>query len=170
MGDIVKVTNFNILTALPNHSDGEVAYCEEEQAYYIYQDGEWRHVEATVDEEHGLQLNLYALNKQVISQLKPMSDEDLENLSAVITSWRDTRTGRKFLMYGKEIGYFTLFEPDKDSDETFGEVVIDCLKSFDSVKDYEVNGEAIELWVESEGDVTVLYLFNYDSGVVTYHG
>jgi hypothetical protein len=170
MGDIIKVANLNILKALPNHVDGEVAFCEEEEAYYIYQEGEWRYVEATMDEEHGLQLNLYALNKQVVSQLPSLSDDDLNNLATVLTSWRDTRVGNKFLMYGKEIGYFTLFEQDGDSDETFGEVVVDCLRSFDAVKDYEVSGEAIELWVETEGDVVVLYLFNYDAGVVTYHG
>jgi hypothetical protein len=169
MDNVIKVQNFSILSALPNHTEGEVAYCEEEQAYYIYQDG-WKRVEATMDEEHGLQLNLYDLNKQVISQLQDFTDEQLDELKTVITSWRATRGGQKYLMYGKEISYFTLFEPKDDSTENFGEAVIACLKDFDSVKEYEIGQDAIEVWIKTNEDVTVLYLFNYDAGVVTYNG
>lgn len=170
MDDIIKVANLKILEALPNHADGEVAYCEEEQSYYVYQDG-WRKVEATMDEEHGLQLNLYDLNKQVISQLKPFTDEQIDSLQTAISIWRSTNIGKYFLLYGKEISYFTLFErDDENTDEPFASVVIDCLKAFDCIKEYEVNENAVEIWVENKGEVTVLYLFNYDAGVVAYNG
>ena len=42
--------------------------------------------------------------------------------------------------------------------------------SFEAIKEYDINEDAIEIWVKTEDDVTVLYLFGYDAGVVNYHG
>ena len=110
MDNLLTVQNYSVLSALQNHSDGEVAYCKDEDKYY--------------------------------------------------------------LLYGKEIGYFTLFQENNNEKEDYGlgEGVIECLSSFEAIKEYDINEDAIEIWVKTEDDVTVLYLFGYDAGVVNYHG
>ena len=84
-------------------------------------------------------------------------------------------------MYGRELNYFTLFAKDTTAIGDFTNEVIDCLKiGFDAIKEYitekldklnkyfDINDEAVEIWVRSGEDVSVLYLFCYDSGVVYY--
>ncbi len=39
----IYVDSFEILSKLPNHSNGEIAYIKDEDAYYMYQDG-WKPV------------------------------------------------------------------------------------------------------------------------------
>jgi hypothetical protein len=79
------------------------------------------------------------------------------------------------MLYGKEISYFTVFYANDNSEEGLDNVfsinVTDCLKAFKSVKsiDYTENKDAIEIWVSDDNDnVTCLYLFPYDNGVVYF--
>ena len=120
----------------------------------------------------GLKLNLYDLNKQIIGQLADFTEEQVNDLNAAINIWRGARDNKYYLLYGKEIGYFTLFQEDNNKKEDYGlgEGVIECLSSFEAIKEYDINEDAIEIWVKTEDDVTVLYLFGYDAGVVNYHG
>ena len=72
-----------------------------------------------------------------------------------------------YMLYGKEISYFTLFRVI-DSDY-FGYEVIECLKNIGAIKaiDFTETKDAIEIWVENENDEpTCLYLFPYDNGIV----
>lgn len=170
MDNLLTVQNYSVLSALQNHSDGEVAYCKDEDKYYVYHDG-WIQVEASITND-GLKLNLYDLNKQIISQLADFTEERVNDLNAAINIWSGARDNKYYLLYGKEIGYFTLFQEDNNEKEDYGlgEGVIECLSSFEAIKEYDINEDAIEIWVKTEDNVTVLYLFGYDTGVVNYHG
>lgn len=170
MDNILKVQNFSILSALPNHEEGEVAYCEDNQQYYIYKNDGWMQVEAQMTGD-GLKLNLYDLNKQIIEQLKDFDEEQIKDFKAAIEIWKTPRTNKYYLLYGREIGYFTLFVEDNDEDDNLlSDSLVECLESFEAIKEYDMNEEAVEIWVKTEDGVTVLYLFGYDAGVVTYHG
>ena len=120
-------------------------------------------------ENKGQEMTLFAFNKQIISQLPDYTDEQIDELAKAITIWRKSKKDNYYLMYGRELNYFTLFAKDTAAIGDFTNEVIDCLKiGFDAIKEYDVNDEAVEIWVRSGEDVSVLYLFCYDSGVVYY--
>lgn len=170
MDNILQVQNFSILSALQNHQEGEVAYCQDEQQYYIYKDGKWIKVEANMTSD-GLQLNLYDLNKQIMEQLPDFNEEQINDFKAALEIWKSPKADKYYMLYGREIGYFTLFAEDNDDDDNlFSDSVMECLESFEAIKEYDMSGEAVEIWVKAEDGITVLYLFAYDAGVVTYHG
>ena len=115
-------------------------------------------------EDSGLNIGLYDINKQIIAQLPELNNfEDKKNLfSTLHAKWNNFY----YMLYGKEISYFTLF---KIEDSTyFGDNVIDCLKNIGAIKAIDLTEfkDALEIWVETETEVTCLYLFPYDNGVV----
>lgn len=162
---MLTVENKKMLEALPNHSNGEVAYCEEEKQYFMYNDG-WTQIEGKV-EGNGLQLNLYEINKSIMKQLNPLNERKLNGIKKTLDEW--SKNSNKYLLYGKEIGYFTLLEKGK-SEETFGEVVISLLKEqTDKIYSIEKMDEtSFEIWIESNEDATVLYLMDWKEGCVIY--
>ena len=163
--DMITVRHYKDLKALRNHGEGEVAYVEKDKKGYIYHEDKWVEIKAN---SQGLTMNLYEINKSIISQLEPLNDIGLTTLK------NDINTNLKedyYLLYGKEISYFTLFEKHEQSKESLGDVVLDCLKAFDKVYSYEIKDDtSFEIWVHNqENDLaTVLYLFNYKDGVVYY--
>ena len=51
-------------------------------------------------------LNIYELNKQIISQLPPLDPVKFNDAVDTINNWGK---GYTYMLYGKEISYFTLF-------------------------------------------------------------
>lgn len=167
---VLEVETYEMLCALSNHEDGEIAYCTDTKKYYMYKDGAWQPVEAKMTSD-GLQLNLYELNKQVVSQLPDFDDEKIEEFKKVIAEWKGNR--KAFLLVGKEIGYYTVFihtdTPEGRISESIEDLVIECLGNVAPIKSYEVMDEnAIEIWLSIE-DATVLYLINYEEGIVKFN-
>lgn len=172
MSEILTVKNFKTLQALPNHSEGEVAYCEEEEKYYIYKD-EWIEIEFKKDPNKGIELNLYDLNKQIISQLPPFEDLQWAGAEKVFADWDESSNHKYYLLYGREIGYFTLFKKNNKNGEfnSLFEALKSCLNDIGDIYAFDITEDksAIEIWVKYEDNMTVLYLFNYDTGVVTFN-
>jgi len=112
-------------------------------------------------------MSAYELNQSIISQMDDMDATQLNDLKDTI----NVKCNKiYYLLYGREISYFTLFQKKEVvADKDLGTMVLKCLEAFDSVKTFEVqeNG-AIEIWVKYEDYVTVLYLFDYSDGVVYY--
>lgn len=75
------------------------------------------------------------------------------------------------MLYGKEMSYFTLFKIANF--KFFGDEVIECLNNIGDVKciDMTEPGDAIEIWIQSDmQEITCLYLFPYDTGLVVVGG
>lgn len=164
---MITVRHYKDLKALQNHGEGEVAYVQKEKQGYIYHDGKWVLIKS---DGSGIKMNLYEINKSIYSQMDPLNDEALEYLKNDINK---NFTGDYYLLYGQEISYFTLFVKTSSTfNETLGEVVVDCLKSFGKIYSYEIKDDegVIEIWVHNEKNnlATVLYFFNYKDGVVYY--
>ncbi len=170
MLNILKVQNKTILDSIPYRNEGEVAYCEDEDLYYMYHENNWEEIKSTPT-EGGLQFTLYDLNKQLISQLEPYDEARLNDIRDTLNSW----TGHQYhMLYGREINYFTLFDHDAQFDNDckgLGDAVLEALKnvadggvySFDIIDDH-----AAEFWIKCQDYVTAMYLFNYDDGVFYY--
>lgn len=120
-----------------------------------------------------LKLSLYDLNKQIISQLKPLTSAQIEDRVNAIKEWSE---GTFHMLYGKDISYFTLFRKMglvPLSNESLGQEVFSCLNDIGDVvaADCTPAKDAWEFWVripEEDNEITCLYLFNYDKGVINY--
>lgn len=163
---MITVESYKDLKALRFHGEGETAYVKKDKCGYVYHDNKW--VKINTDGS-GLKMNLYEINKSIYSQMDPLGDDSLEYLKRDIDKGL---TGNYYLLYGREISYFTLFERKNETNETLGEVVLDCLKTFGKIYSYEFRDEeqTVEIWVHNEKDslATALYLFDYKDGVVYY--
>lgn len=140
-------------------------------AMAIFRNGEFVYINPMTevsDDSSELQLNLYDLNKQIINQLPILDKDGIEKAITTIHDYKQLTNNNFYMLYGKEISYFTLFQKEAGNDETLGEVVISCLNNIGDIVSVEPVPDAIEAWVLIDGDATCLYLFAYDSGVVPY--
>lgn len=182
----IKIKTLDMLKALPNHTPGEVAQVEDEQANYIYIDDEkgWVPYKTSIESD-GLKINLYELNKSIISQLPVFNDNAWNASEKIINDWisdqlNQEKKPRYFMLYGRDISYFTVFRRvSAGADyENFFTGLKDLLKDIGDVKaiDPVKDGSAIEIWIRyidedsKFDDIVCLYLFNYDEGVITFHG
>ena len=145
--------------------DGEVAYDTHTEKVMIYHDGAWQAVNM---EGTGLNLGLYDINKQIIAQLPVM--DDFEKATENVITLYEKYKNEYFMLYGKEISYFTLFQIIDDF--WFASDVIDCCTNVGPIvaMDLTENEDAIEIWVNTENGPTCLYLFPYDNGLVKVGG
>lgn len=117
-------------------------------------------------ENSGINMGLYEMNKQIISQLPKLTEAELFDRDLLINTLHAKFNNEFYMLYGKEISYFTLFRIFDSI--RFGNEVIDCLNNVGDIKaiDFTEAQDAIEIWIQDEDGPTCLYLFPYDSGVV----
>ena len=116
----------------------------------------------------GMNLSLYEMNKQVISQLPEIED------IAVLTPIRKykNKDGKYFMLLCRDLNYYTLFVIDLESDVRIEQEVLECLKELGTIKSVEEfeDKNVVEIWVQPEdSDPVVMYFFNYDKGVIPCH-
>ena len=129
--------------------------------YLIWKDGQWMKINI---EGSNFNMELYDINKQIIAQLPTLTElkDKIDLINLIHTDYKN----QYYMLYGKEISYFTLFKiinPDP-----FGADVIDCLNNLGEIKaiDLTENKDALEIWVIYGDEPTCLYLFPYDVGLV----
>lgn len=172
---VVYTGSLKTIMALPRPQHGEYALCTDDNIYYYYDEtAGWKAVEPEVDST--VSLNLYDLNKQIMAQMPILTDEILTTKITLIDEFVKNTDNCHYMMYGKDIAYFTLFQRHADYTETVGEAAIDCLKNVGEIRSIELteNKDAIEIWVhipyvEEQLD-TCLYLFPYDNALVKVGG
>ena len=150
-------------------SEGEIVQDTVTGSFCIWHEDQWQTIKM---ENSGITMGVYDMNKQIIAQMPELTD--LTNAHQAIDKLQETHYDTYFMLYGKEISYFTLFKL-LDS-QYFANEVIACLKNIGAIKAIDLTeaNDAVEIWVETENGPTVLYLFPYDNGVVCvtgeYHG
>lgn len=142
--------------------EGEIIQDSKSDKFYMWHENEWHEFHM---DRSGLQLGLYDMNKQIIAQLPNITNFDKK--VSIINALDSIYNNTYYLLYGKELSYFTLFKINNPA--YFGTEVIDCLKNIGSIKAIDTTeaGDAIEIWVNHD-DIgpTCLYLFAYDNGLV----
>lgn len=143
--------------------EGEVVQTPEGE-YMIWKDGQWNTIKY---EGSDINLALYDMNKQIINQLPDL--ENLDDKRLVINGLHKKFENTFYMLYGKEISYFTLFQI-VNNEISFGKEVVDCLNNIGRIKaiDMTENEDAVEIWVylDEDENSTCLYLFPYDAGLV----
>lgn len=160
MGDL-KIKQLDPSQIRYTPDDGEIIQ-NLEGDYLIWKDGAWNKINY---EGSDINLSLYDMNKQIISQLPPL--EDMDAACKAVNNLYEKTKNEFYMLYGKEISYFTLFRMDKP--EWFFEELILCLHSIGVIKAMDITEDesAVEIWVvDDDNEATCLYLFPYDNGLV----
>lgn len=173
MASYITVKDLNHLYAMQNHEENEIAYVEDLKKIYSWQDSDgWQELNV---ENKGLQLNLYELNKNIMSQMNPMTKEDIYNKSGEIFEfYTEVAPNDYYMLLCREYNYYTLFAPDfrykNHGEDDFVSAVLSIIEELGPVYSIEKTETAIEFWIKPEGSETPLafYLFPYDAGVVYY--
>lgn len=134
-----------------------------EGEYLIWKDGAWNKINI---EGSDISMDLYDMNKQIIVQLPTLTDDELNEKKYSIDALNGKYNNEYYMLYGKEISYFTLFKIVEP--QYFSYEVIECLKNVGDIKaiDLTEDKDAVEAWVMADGEATCLYLFPYDLGIV----
>lgn len=169
MNNILKVPNKTLLESLQNHTEGEIAFLTDEKIWMIYSNGQWVKVTPKAKDNGNINVSLYDMNKQIIDQLPPLSEQQLTDIIDTLNLWSKANV---YMLYGKEISYFTvLTHSEEDIDfNSFGESIISLLKDIsDTIYSIDIiDDDSVEIWLRYKDNSTVLYLFNYEGGMVTY--
>jgi hypothetical protein len=116
-----------------------------------------------------IQMNMYDVNKQLISQFPPLDDEQLKASCDLITAFAKEKNNTYQMLLCRDIGYYTLFHISfvAEWEEYFCDMVIECVSSVGSIKAIDQVEGAIEIWVQpKEQEPMAMYLFPYDAGVI----
>ena len=116
-----------------------------------------------------LQMNLYDLNKQIISQMPTLDEDGIDLALMTIAAYIKNTENKYYMLLCKDINYYTLFNISTTITEPYAcEEVLACAGDLGVLKSVEVNdNDAVEIWVQDEqGEAMVMYLFPYDAGVV----
>ena len=169
------VNNIKDLTSITDIETNVPVYVEDSCRFYAKNEaGQWEPVKFD-GANSNVQMSLYDMNKQIIKQLGDLSDEQIEAVLDIFEEYYSNTIQQYYLLYGKEMSYFTLFHYDEFAEGSYGclgELVIECLTNIGPIYSISLTEakDAIEIWVMPEGkeEVTCLYLFGYDSGVVEF--
>ena len=151
----------------PRH--GQTVWCSSEDKVYRFDAVEgWQ--EIPQDNETSFGMNVYDLNKQIISQLQPLDADALKDKKSLVLNYIDSADNVYYMLLCRDINYYTLFARQHTNDEALEDILVDeCLPQLGSVMSIELTEDkgAIEIWtMDAEGEVHASYFFPYDAGVI----
>jgi hypothetical protein len=145
--------------------DGTLIYEESTQKFYVLQEGVFK---PCLPPEANISMTAYELNKQIITQLPNINNEDMVRGLEEINEFIDEMKNVYYMLLCKELSYYTVFVHTGLSGERLCDVVVECAGNVGCVKSIERNEHgAIEIWVSKNEDSYAMYFFPYDGGIVT---
>lgn len=171
---IFKVDNMNDMNCLQNHPEDEVVYVSDEKKFFKWNGNEYEEYE--VSSNSGIEIGLYELNQQLVSQQTPLTKEALNGTRSLLNSFKNSTDNKHYMFLCKELSSYTIFETGCKCKEMavhdFASEVIELIAEYGKVFSVAKteDGTAIEIWIQPEEDETAhaFYLFPYDLGVVYY--
>ena len=111
-------------------------------------------------------ITLYEANKSIIRQLPTViKDSAIEVIYQFQMDTMKKQGDIYSVLLGWDLRYFTVFV-DNNYDKTFCEEVYGCLSMLGEIKSIEYEDDKVECWIADKEDMFVLYLFNYEGGVI----
>lgn len=166
----IIVKNKTELFAIQNHEPGEIALCTDTNEVYIW-DEEHGWTQIDVDNK-GFEMNLYDLNKNVISQLDPLTPNEITMKMGMIEEYYINTNNTYHMLLCRDFNYYTIFTYDSMlSFPNFSGAICTIITELGEVYSIEVNGDGVlEIWIKPTGEESpyAFYLFPYDAGVVYY--
>lgn len=171
-----EVNSKTTIRTLPNLKEGQIFWLTLENDAYIVarvQEGKVDLKPLDTNATVSAGLTLYQFNQAMTAQEPLMDLKDEEVLKTIldkITEYITSNSESKFfLLYGRNIHYFTIFErelPMVDPNPVLE--AISTVGGLISISIDEKN-KALEVWVRTSAkDVELMYFFPFDSGVVKF--
>ncbi len=151
----------------PQHfKKGTVAIIDNNECY-IYNNG-WSLISNAQMENEGISIDLYSLNKNIMNQMKPIDEQEINELKNSINALNEY--GMYFMLLCKDYNYYTIFHknfPPIISTDSFTNMVIILCQELGSIVGWENTDQgAIEIWIKIDNETYCFYLFQYDAGIV----
>jgi hypothetical protein len=158
------------LFAMQNHEPGEMALCKDTNEIYIWdEDHGWSLFQVN---GKGFEMNLYDLNKNVISQLNPLTPGEITMKMSLIRDYYNQANNIYHMLLCKDFSYYTIFNYDSMlSFPDFPSAICTIITELGEVYSIELLEDgAMEIWIKPTGEESpyAFYLFPYDAGVVYY--
>lgn len=127
-----------------------------------------------------MNMSMYDLNKQMVSQMPPMSEEtELQYINEILTPFITDTNNKNYMLLCRELNYFTLFHKDGNNTTSFADGIKEILSERGTLITAcwadEEKKDCIEYWmkinipIENNPDFEEVYcfmLFPYDKGTV----
>ena len=157
------------LNSLQNVSDGDLILVDNDKQVYCCTNGEL----TPISSDANLNLSLYDLNKNIISQLEPLDLNQIGEKMSLFKDFYNKTDNKHYMLLCKEYNYYTIFEYEHMLQVAdFAGAVSNIVSELGDVYSIENDstGGALESWVKAEGEGAplVFYLLPYDQGVVYY--
>lgn len=150
---------------IDNPVEGQSAYSPETKKSYIYNEGEWKMVTG----ESSFGMSMYDINKQIISQMPVLTDEQIAEAKLSLIPCIKETENEYYMLLCKEISYYTLFHiVDYLTEPNIYDEIIGCVQDLGDIKSIElIDNSVIEIWFQPKDDeAKVMYFFAYDAGVI----
>ena len=154
---------------------GEIAYLTDKDKIVMWNGTEWTDMPegTTAEGKGGLNMNLYELNKSIVSQLPIL--EDYTEATELVQTYMENHS-ESYMLLCRDINYYTIFQKKAEGNpythfETLGEAVLECANDIGKIisVDLTEDGGGIEIWLRTlEGDNMCAYLFDCSGLIVTY--
>ena len=176
--DILNFANRDALenwSKIKEYDTGGICYLADTEEYLIYDGVNWTPLpeEASVANS-GINMNLYDLNKSIISQLPALTKDELIEAKKLIDNYCDTVDSSYFMLLCKDISYYTIFKYGvSDEFSTLGIAAITCAQDLGDIISIALTEDkkAVEFWIKTpEAEVMCMYLFDCTQMIVTYGG
>lgn len=168
----IVVSRKKDLEAIQNHEEGEMAMCEDTNEIFMWnKETGWTQVE---NFNKGFELNLYDLNKNLITQLEPLDFDKIYQKRELIENYYNMSNSVYHMLLSRDYGYYTLFchnDTMMTDFSNFSDALFTIITELGDIYSIESNEDgAIEIWIKPNGEEEsyVFYLFPYDTGVVYY--
>ena len=145
-----------------------VVYVEERKEYYKKNENGWEITDMfKTNANSNIHLTLYEMNQQLIAQLPTLEITDKEE--KIVKDFVHETQNKYYMLYSKNIGYFTLFVKEENNSTRIESEIFECLRELGIIKSIENDKSALEIWVTTEANEThCLYFFPYDSAIITF--
>lgn len=137
---------------------------DEDNKVYIFDGDDLKEVKGD------LNLSLYEMNRQIISQLPTYGEEQIETAKDTIVEYVTDHNHKDeyYMLLCHELKYFTVFVRHTNPKENIEDALLDCLSYVGEIKSIERSADelALEIWVTVDGEAYVMYFFDYGRGIV----
>lgn len=158
-----KIIDFSQINYQPE--ENEIVQDRATKNLFIYRENHWMLLEP---KSLAPEMSLYELNKQLSKQQPSLSENQLDERIEVIKEWMIDKDNDSYMLYGKEISYFSLF--NRVYNDILTNRIKETLMTIGDIRSIDIteDNSGIEIWIstKSEQIETCLYLFPYDDGVI----
>lgn len=150
------------MEVITDPKENEIGFIPELNKTYQYVNGEWREVTIKND----LNLSIYDLNKQIISQLPSLDEDGMTKAYTIIDEYVHNTNSKYFMLLCKDLNYYTVFVLGPTGNNCAADV-LDCALDLGALKSVEpAEAGGIEIWTEGEDEPVVSYFFDYQGGII----